>query len=266
VAPPVIISASRRTDIPAFFPEWFASCVSAGRAEYRNPYSGKPAAVSLRKEDVAAFVFWTRNPSPFLPALDRLEREGFRSLFQFTLTGFPPELEPSVPAFEEAVSAFRRLSETIGPGRVLWRFDPLFPGEPPDALVARFDRVSSSLSGLTTRCTVSIAHPYRKSLRTTRNLREIWEPSDRFREAVLSAAAIGRARGFDLRSCCAPPLVEWGIPPAGCVDGDWIKNLWPDAEIPVSPSPVRPGCLCSASRDIGSYRTCRHGCVYCYAA
>jgi hypothetical protein len=266
VAPPVIISASRRTDIPAFFPEWFASCVSAGRAEYRNPYSGKPAAVSLRKEDVAAFVFWTRNPSPFLPALDRLEREGFRSLFQFTLTGFPPELEPSVPAFEEAVSAFRRLSETIGPGRVLWRFDPLFPGEPPDALVARFDRVSSSLSGLTARCTVSIAHPYRKSLRTTRDLGGIWEPSDRFREAVLSAVAIGRARGFDLRSCCSPPLVEWGIPPAGCVDGDSIKNLWPDAEIPVSPSPVRPGCLCSASRDIGSYRTCRHGCVYCYAA
>ena len=263
---PVIISASRRTDIPAFFPEWFASCVSAGRAEYRNPYSGKPAAVSLRKEDVAAFVFWTRNPSPFLPALGRLERDGYRSIFQFTLTGFPAELEPSVPAFEEAVSAFRRLSETIGSGRVLWRFDPLLPGEPPDALVARFDRVSSSLSGLTARCTVSIAHPYRKSLRTTRDLGGIWESSDRFREAVLSAVAIGRARGFDLRSCCSPPLVEWGIPPAGCVDGDSIKNLWPDAEIPVSPSPVRPGCLCSASRDIGSYRTCRHGCVYCYAA
>jgi hypothetical protein len=95
---------------------------------------------------VAAFVFWTRNPSPFFPALGRLEREGFRSLFQFTLTGFPPELEPSVPAFEKAVSAFRRLSDAIGPGRVLWRFDPLFPGEPPEALVARFDRVSSALS------------------------------------------------------------------------------------------------------------------------
>ncbi|HSL92924.1 MAG TPA: DUF1848 family protein, partial [Candidatus Limnocylindrales bacterium] len=167
MTPPVIISASRRTDIPAFFPEWFSACLAAGRAEYRNPYSGRPLAVSLRKDDVAAFVFWTRNPSPFLPALERLEREGFRSLFQFTLTGFSRELEPSVPAFEEAVSAFRRLSERIGPGRVLWRFDPLFPGEPPDALVARFDRVSSSLSGLTARCTVSIAHPYRKSLRTT---------------------------------------------------------------------------------------------------
>jgi DNA repair photolyase len=211
-------------------------------------------------------VFWTRNPVPFLSALDRLEREGYRSIFQFTLTGFPRELEPSVPPFEEAVSAFRRLSERIGPSRVLWRFDPLLPGEPEEALAARFDRVSAALSGLTSRCTLSIAHPYRKSLRATRACREIWEPSERFRETVLLAAATGGARGFDVRSCCTPLLGEWGIRPAACVDGAYLRTLWPGADIPTIPSPSRAGCLCSASRDIGSYRTCRHGCVYCYAA
>lgn len=263
---PVLISASRRTDLPAFHGEWFSSCLSAGRAEYRNPYSGRPATVSLRRDDVAAFVFWTRDPSPFFPVLDRLERAGFRSLFQFTLTGYPRELEPSVPGFAHAVAAFRRLSQRIGPGRVLWRFDPLFPGEPPEALVARFDRVSAALSGLTARCTLSIAHPYRKSLQATRDCRELWEPTDLFREAVLRVALIGRARGLDVRSCCTPLLGEWGIPPAGCVDGEQMMRLWPDAEIQAGPSPVRPGCLCSLSRDIGSYRTCRHGCLYCYAA
>jgi DNA repair photolyase len=215
---------------------------------------------------VAAFVFWTRNPSPFLPVLDRLEREGRRSVFQYTLTGLPRELEPSVPPFEEAVSAFRLLSERIGPARVLWRFDPLLPGEDPEALVARFERVSAALCGLSERCTLSIAHPYRKSLRATRRFPGIWTPSDRFLEAVTSAAAIGRERGFDVRSCCTPLLAERGVPPAACVDGEYLKKLWPGTEIPASPVPVRSGCLCSASRDIGSYRTCRHGCVYCYAA
>jgi hypothetical protein len=262
----VIISASRRTDIPAFHAEWLSSCLSAGGAEVRNPYSGKPAAVSLQREDVAAFVFWTRDPRPFFPVLDRLEREGYPSVFQFTLTGFPGELEPFVPPLAEAVSAFRRLSERIGPDRVLWRFDPLLPGEPVEALASRFERVSAALFGLTRRCTLSIAHPYRKSLRATRGCREIWEPTDRFRDAVNLAAAVGRSRGFDIRSCCTPLLVERGIPPAACVDGDELRKLWPGAGIPASPSPVRPGCLCSASRDIGSYRTCRHGCVYCYAA
>ncbi|MBI5418947.1 MAG: DUF1848 domain-containing protein [Deltaproteobacteria bacterium] len=262
----VIISASRRTDIPAFHSEWFSSCLSAGMAEYRNPYSGRPAAVSLARDQLAAFVFWTRDPRPFFPVLARLEREGYRSIFQFTLTGLPRELEPCVPAVEEAVSAFRELSERVGPGRVLWRFDPLLPGEDPEALVARFERISAALAGMSGRCTLSIAHPYRKSLRATRGVRGIWGPDDRLRTAVERLLEIGKARGFAVQSCCTPLLADWGVPAGACVDGPYLRSLWPGAEIPASPAPSRPGCLCSASRDIGSYRTCRHGCLYCYAA
>ena len=266
MALPDIISASRRTDIPAFFPEWFSSCLDAGVAECRQPYTGKLVSIPLARDRVAAFVFWTRNPAPFLPALSRLEREGYPSIFQVTLTGLPRELEPSGPRFEEAVSAFRELSRRIGPSRVLWRFDPLLPGEDPEALVDRFARVSSAVRGLSLRCTVSIAHPYRKSLRAMRSLSHFFEPSAAFREAVGRLAAIGRARGFDLRSCCSPRLAEWGIPPGACIDGHYLRELFPGAPIPASPAPSRPGCLCAASRDIGSYRTCRHGCLYCYAA
>jgi hypothetical protein len=266
VEPPGIISASRRTDIPAFFPEWFSSCLDAGAASFPNPYSGKPASVSLRGDEVAAFVFWTRNPAPFFPVLDRLEREGRRSVFQFTVTGLPRELEPFVPPPADAVSAFRRLSGRIGPARVLWRFDPLLPGEDPEALVSRFDRLSAALRGFAERCTLSVAHPYRKSLRATRGSPGIWRQTGGFQDAVSRAAAIGRERGFDMRSCCSPLLAESGIPPAACVDGEHLEKLWPGAGIPAAPSPTRPGCLCAASRDIGSYRTCRHGCLYCYAA
>ncbi len=263
---PVIVSASRRTDVPAFHADWFSACLSRGTAEVRNPYSGRPAAVSLARERVAAFVFWTRDPRPFFPVLSRLEREGFRSVFHVTVTGLPPEIEPSVPPFAEAVAAFRSLSGAVGPRRVLWRFDPILPGESASALVARFDRVSAALSGLSSRCTVSLAHPYRKSLRATRHLPGIWEPSDSLRAGVETIAAIGRARGFAMLSCCAPRLAGWGIPPGACVDGSYLQRLYPGAEIPASPSPVRQGCLCGSSRDIGSYRTCRHGCLYCYAA
>ena len=266
MAPPVIISASRRTDVPAFQAEWFAACLSRGVAEYRNPYSGLRSAVSLEREDVAAFLFWTRDPRPFLPVLRRLERGGVPSVFHVTVTGYPRKVEPFVPSFPESVNAFRRLSEAVGPGRVLWRFDPLLPGEPPERLVERFDRVSQALAGLSGRCTVSLAHPYRKSLRATRHLPGIWERAPGLKAAVERIAAIGGARGFAMRSCCSPLLAEWGILPGACVDGGYLKELYPRADIPASPKPVRPGCLCDASRDIGSYHTCRHGCLYCYAA
>ncbi len=263
---PKIISASRRTDIPAFFPEWFSDCLSRGAAGYRNPYSGRPASVSLAPEDVAAFVFWTRNPRPFLPVLARLERAGYRSIFQVTVTGYPAALEPAAPSLDEAVAAFRSLSDTVGTARVLWRFDPILPGEEPASVVARFEKASGALEGLSARCTVSIAHPYRKSLRAMRGVAELWRPSEGLRGAVERIAAIGRARGFRMVSCCSPALRDWGLPGAACVDAQLLTALDPGAPVPADASPVREGCLCAASRDIGTYRTCRHGCLYCYAA
>ncbi|MGE5188582.1 MAG: DUF1848 family protein [Gemmatimonadota bacterium] len=263
---PRLISASRRTDIPAFFPDWFSGCLSRRSAEYRNPYSGRPASISLERDDVAAFVFWTRNPRPFLPVVDRLERGGYRSVFHVTVTGYPRELEPSAPPLEEALAAFRELSETVGTQRVLWRFDPILPGEEPREIVARFERISARLEGLSGRCTLSVAQPYRKSVRATRHAPGLWRPSAGLRGAVDRIAAIGRARGFRTVSCCSPLLRDWGIPGAACIDIGHLSAVYPEMPACAAPSPVREGCLCAASRDIGTYRTCRHGCLYCYAA
>ena len=263
---PVLISASRRTDIPAFFPDWFSECLSRGTATYRNPYSGRPASVSLAPDDVAAFVFWTRNPLPFLRVLARLERARYRSVFHVTVTGYPRAIEPAAPPLAEALAALRHLSETVGPARVLWRFDPILPGEEPSEIVARFETVSAAIEGLSGRCTLSIAHAYRKSLRATRTTPELWRPSGGLHTAVERIAAIGRARGFRVVSCCSPALRHWGVPGAACVDMELLASLYPAMPVFAAPSPVRDGCLCAASRDIGTYRTCRHGCLYCYAA
>jgi hypothetical protein len=232
---------------------------------FRAPYSGKTAAVSLARRDVAAFVFWTRNPIPFLPVLSRLEDAGYPSIFHFTLTGMPVEMEPSVPDTGESLRAFRTLSRLLGPERVLWRFDPILPGDSPRALMERFDALSASLSGLTRRCTVSLAHPYRKSVRATRDTPGIWEPAERLREGIRRIRRMGEDRGVTVVSCCSPEVVEWGVPPAACVDGNLLRRLFPGEAMPQGDRPTRPGCLCSPSRDIGEYRTCRHGCRYCYA-
>ncbi len=261
-----IVSASRRTDIPAFHPAWFSSALDAGKATFKAPYTGIPVTVPFAREDVAAFVFWTRNPAPFLPVLSRIEGAGYPSVFQFTLTGLPKALEPAVPDTAESLRNFRALSRFLGPERVLWRFDPILPGESPGALVARFDALSASLSGLSRRCTLSLAHPYRKSVRATRDIPGIWAPADRMREGIDRIRRMGEERGFTMVSCSSPRLAEWGVPPAPCVDGDLLRTLFRGAGIPSGTRPTRPGCLCSPSRDIGEYRTCRHGCRYCYAA
>ncbi len=266
MASPQVISASRRTDIPAFFPDWFGECLSRGAAAYRYPYSGRPASVSLAPDDVAAFVFWTRNPRPFLPVLARLDAAGYRSIVHVTVTGYPRALEPAAPALGDAVAAFRSLSGAVGPARVLWRFDPILPGEEPARIVARFEKVSAALEGLSGRCTVSIAHPYRKSVRAMRDVPQLWRPARGLRGAVERIAAIGRARGFRVVSCCSPAFCDWGIPGAACVDAALLSALDPTRPVSAVPSPVRDGCLCAASRDIGAYHTCRHGCLYCYAA
>ncbi len=266
VSRPAIVSASRRTDIPALFPGEFEAARERGFAAFRHPWTGKPASVSLLRSDVAAYVFWTRNPRPFLRVLARLEREEIPSVFHVTVTGHPRALEPAAPPEDDAVSAVRELARRIGPRRVLWRFDPVLPGEAPEALLRRFDRLSARLAGASSRCTVSLAHPYRKAVRATRGMPEIWEPREGLRDAFPRIVDLGRARGLRVASCCSPRLAAWGVPAGACVDGGLLRELFPGAPIPDGPAPTRPGCLCTASRDIGSYRTCRHGCLYCYAA
>src|SRR5512135_950390 len=122
----MIISASRRTDIPAFYSRWFMNRVRAGYCTVPNPFNANQVKrISLLPEEVDVIVFWTRNPRPLFPFLKELDVRGVRYYFQFTLLDNPRSIDPKTPPAESALQTFRALSEQVGPARVIWRYDPL---------------------------------------------------------------------------------------------------------------------------------------------
>lgn len=162
---PVILSASRSTDIPAYYGQWFMNRLRAGWCAWVNPFNRRPSYVSFR--DVKAVVFWTKNPAPFLQHLDELDARGLHYYFQYTLNDYEREgFEPNVPALEKRIETFRRLSERIGPDRVVWRFDPIIlsPGTGPRDILMRIWTIGKALRGLTKKLVVSFVDvgAYRK--------------------------------------------------------------------------------------------------------
>lgn len=272
----MIISASRRTDIPAFYSAWFLNRVRAGWCAVPNPMNpAQVARVSLAPPEVDAIVFWSKNPAPLLPHLDELDARGFRYYFQFTLNAYAPEIEPHVPALDKRLETFRALSRRIGPERVIWRYDPIVISNRTDGVFhrERFAAIAESLGGATERVVVSVVDFYRK---TDRRLALLEHQGYRFdRNAAASAdtaalladlAAVARAHHMEIQSCAEDgDLSRSGIAPGRCIDERLINRLW-HLNLPYRKDPSqRKLCLCTVSKDIGVGDTCRHGCRYCYA-
>ena len=268
-----IISASRRTDIPAFYAEWFMRRVSEGCVRWLNPFSGKPHQTSLLPHDVAAIVFWSKNYTPLLKHLPVLESLGWGLCFHFTITGLPKVFEPGVPSLEEAVRTAHILAERFGPEVVFWRYDPVLISSATDAEyhVSRFQWLAAKLQNATTRCFISFPKYYAKVLRNVRDLKnrsgiECIDPSVCEKvELAGRLADIALQHGIGLYSCCGDYLVDERIQKAHCIDGPLLQRLFPAQVGVLKPKPTRTDCGCYASIDIGSYNTCAHGCVYCYA-
>ncbi len=269
-----IISASRRTDLPAFHVPWFMARVAAGFCHWLNPFGGRVQRVDLRPEAVAAFVFWTRLPTPLLRVWPQLLDRGYRGCFQFTLNDYPRELEPHAPDLGTALSAFAQASETVGPSFIGWRYDPIVLT---DTLTAdehrrRFATLCRHLAGQTTRCTTSFVETYGKTRRalarvaTRHGIRFITPGPDERLALARDLGDIARAHGITLHACCSADLTAAGLTPAHCVDRSLIAQLRPDLRFTAANRPTRPGCGCHASIDVGAYDTCRFGCAYCYAA
>jgi uncharacterized protein DUF1848 len=272
---PVIVSASYRTDIPAFYASWFLRRLHAGFALVANPYGGSAYKVSLRPGAVDGFVLWTRNLRPLLPELDAVRRVA-PFVVQFTVTGYPRPLETSVIAASEAVDQLREIRRRFGPRVAVWRYDPIVFTEALDAAthVAAFTALARALAGSVDEVVLSVVHPYRK---TRRNLDRAaagsgiaWRdpPAEEKRALLLRLAAIAHGERMRPSLCSQPELL--GSAPGGvlgeasCIDAARLADV---AQRPVAAriSGNRPGCRCAASRDIGAYNTCPHGCVYCYA-
>ncbi|HEY8347978.1 MAG TPA: DUF1848 domain-containing protein [Symbiobacteriaceae bacterium] len=268
----MIISASYRTDIPAFYGEWFMNRLRAGYCKVINPYGGQIHRISLLPGDVDGFVFWTKNLGPFLPHLRTIREQGYPFVVHYTVTGYPHALEPSVVDAGRAVQHIRRVAETFGPRTVVWRYDPVLVTSltPPDFHRRNFERLSRALEGAVDEVVISFAQIYRKTRRNldrvARQLGVAWEdpPDEEKRELARDLAEMARAAGMALSVCSQNVYLVPGAEPARCVDARRLSDV---AGRPVTARTQgnRPDCGCHESRDIGQYDTCPHGCVYCYA-
>lgn len=278
---PTIISASRRTDIPAFYGEWFRNRLQAGWCDVHNPYSGQSYRVSLAPRDVLGWVFWSRNYAPFLDTLHTLHAEGQRFLCHFTINGLPRALEAHTPSSARAVETAHVLSSVFGVDVVQWRYDPILLTSitPPEWHLRNFAALASRMAGATRRCLFSFPEMYQKAkrnlaaLETTGGFRTWSIEAGDFQPETLAQlsheiASMARRNGMQMYSCCGPEWVDEDglILPAQCVDWPLLRSLIPDAQdIEVPQKPTRKGCNCFKSIDIGRYHTCTHGCAYCYA-
>ncbi len=265
---PQVISASRRTDIPAFYSDWFIGRLRAGSALVRQPYSGRYSTVSLKPEDVAAVVFWSKNYTPLLPHLERIEGTTRNLFFHFTITA-NREMEPNVPDQGEAIRDYLFLSRRYSSGQIVWRFDPICITDKLSYEVheERFAHCAEKLRVATNRCIVSFVHPYKKVLSHMGKLgqdRLIGLSEEKKREYALRLAARAKSYGIRLFACCNDYLLTDKMGKAACIDGRLLSDIF-RTQLDTRPASTRGECACTKSVDIGAYDTCAHGCIYCYA-
>ena len=271
----MIISASRRTDIPAFYSEWLENRLREGFALMKNPRNPRQVRrISLAPEDVDGIVLWTKNPAPMLPMLSALEP--YTYYFQFTLTPYGTDVEPGLPDKDSVmVPVFQELSERVGKERVVWRYDPIFFGDvqTPQWHLERFHELAARLSGYTEECVISFLDYYRNTGKQMSGLGVRELPPEEKAAFLRKLARAAVSYGLSLKACAeAPALGALGIGASSCIDAARLERIGGYPQRPGSrPVPdirdrnQRPFCGCAASVDIGAYNTCAHGCRYCYA-
>ncbi len=263
----MIISVSRRTDVPAFFTPWFINRLQAGFVWVPNPLNPRQISqVSLLPADVDCFVFWSKNYRPLLERLSCLKDRPFYC--QFTLNDYGCELESHVPPLHERIAAFQELADRIGPERVIWRYDPmvLSPRYTPDYHAEHFAGIAGSLRGYTKQCVISFADRYRKIEASWRLHRLVeWQPENMMAMAA-RLAAIADQNGLSIKTCAETlDFTGLGIEAARCVDDRLIAKILGRPFSAAKDKNQRQACGCASSIDIGMYDTCLHGCAYCYA-
>jgi DNA repair photolyase len=273
----MIISASRRTDIPAFYSQWFINRIREGYLFVKNPFNPHQIRrVDLSPENVDVIVFWTKNPQPLFSRLHELDDRGYRYYFQFTLTAYHKLLEQSVPPVHELLTAFKALSRRIGAEKVVWRFDPVILSEltSESKVIETFDMLAGELNGSTSRVVISFLHLYKKVLRNIERIAKehgikFYDGSPALEQVQRFAATlsqIARANSIDIVSCAQKlDLSCVGIEHGKCIDDRLIKKIFGIDVSPRKDKYQRENCLCVESQDIGQYNTCTHDCIYCYA-
>ncbi len=263
----MIISASRRTDIPAFFSEWFFNRIKEGYLLVRNPMNSHQIShINLSPMVVDCIVFWSKNPKRMLDKLKLLKQYNF--YFQFTITAYGQLLEPNVPTRQEAIEIFSELSRMIGKNRIIWRYDPIILTNEIDVSFheSSFKQIARQLEGKTNRCVISFVDLYKKTIRnmSSANIHEF--PVSKMIETAKILRSIASRYNFELVSCAEEiDLSAMGIKHGKCIDDKLIEEISGFSLNISKDKNQRAECGCVASVDVGAYNTCPHGCLYCYA-
>ncbi len=268
----MIISASRRTDIPAFYSEWFINRIKEGYVISRNPNNNQLLRIILSTDIVDCIVFWTKNPIPMIPRLDELKDYSY--YFQFTLTGYGRDIEAHIPdKKKEVLPAFKRLSAKIGPERVIWRYDPILINDryTVDYHKKAFEEIATALKGYTEKCVFSFVDAYAKNSKVMKSLGIKDMTMDEMRETAIWMRDIAAANDMVIASCAEEiDLDELSIAHNSCVDKELIERITggkiKDLKRYIKDPGQRPECKCMTSKEIGAFNTCGNGCVYCYAS
>lgn len=265
----MIVSVSRRTDIPAFYSDWFYNRIKEGYVDVINPFNAKQVnRIKLNPENVECFVFWTKNPKNFMQRLDEIK--DYNYYFQFTLNSYGIDLEPNVPnKSSELINTFIELSNKIGKEKVIWRYDPII-------LTAKYDidyhskyfeKLAEKLHNYTEKCVISFLDLYKK---TERNLFGIKLDELNIEKMDLIANKFSEiCKKYDLKlaTCCEDiDLDKYGIIHNKCIDDELISRISGKEVLNNKRDAQRKSCGCIKCVDIGAYNTCLHSCRYCYAS
>jgi len=262
----MILSVSRRTDIPAFYFDWFLNRLKEGFLLVRNPFNpSQVSRLALAPPGLECIVFWTKNPQPMLARL--CELEPYPYYIQFTLHHYGLEIESRLPELESRLDTFRRLSELLGRERMVWRYSPIILGGPytVEYHLDAFGRLASALSGYTDECKLSFLEFYSKIAGRMASLGLVDGPVEEKYALAQQLESLAREQSIAVSACGQPDLRPAGIALSSCIDGRRIQKVT-GRPMSLRKDPNQRGvCNCVKSIDVGSYQTCLNGCVYCYA-
>jgi len=280
----IVISASRRTDIPAFYMKWFMKQIKNGHFEVVNPYNRHVSFVPATTDKVHTILFWSKNFGPFIKSRfgEKLREIGYNLYFNFIINSEEPLLEPNVPALEERIRQLEYLYRNFGAGSISWRFDPICFYKTEDGKIHDnlhdFNYISSKASqyGIKS-CITSFMDDYRKIRKRTAKIPgfAFINPSIEIKsEIVLKMKNELSDKNISLHTCCEKELLSVlpessGITKSSCIPNDRLMELFGGSLSLKKDSGqrIKNGCGCNVSADIGSYslHPCYHNCLFCYA-
>lgn len=260
----MIINTGSRTDIPAFFSEWFLNRIKEGFVYSRNPFNNDIYRYELDSKTVDVLCFCTKNPRSMLRNIEDLN--DFNQFWFVTITPYGKDIEVNVPKYKNVIKSFKELSEVLGPQKVAWRYDPIFISEKYDLdfHIDKFGQMASELEGFTNDCTISFIDLYKKVLRNFPEVNEV----NRKEQLTIGEnfAKIAKEYDFNMKTCVEGTLLDqFGFDSSGCMTKEVLeKAIGFNLKVPKGKYIIRD-CNCLFGRDIGAYNTCLHGCKYCYA-